>query len=236
MDSTTLVVVVLFLLVFTLMIFGTIFFARKEKATKAQLAQVLGMTPVPEPDATLARKIFALYHTSWGTASYKLRNVSRRPLADGELFLLDLVDTSGDGDSTTENQAVVIHSPTLRLPPFQFYPKVDPQKYALGGLANKIVEWGVSKAGKPVSFPEYPAFAARYAVTSDDPPAVQRFFDEPMARYFAGTEYYTLHAADDLFVFSEIEPGLKTSDPVQMTRRVDRALEIYRLFQKDAPA
>lgn len=100
MDATTVIVVLLFLLGFAVMVLGAVFVTRKEKANKTQVAQLLGMTPGPQPDVALAEKIFALYRTSWGTAIYTLRNGSRAaPLADGELFLFDLVDTSGDDNS-----------------------------------------------------------------------------------------------------------------------------------------
>jgi hypothetical protein len=231
MDFTAALIVLLVLLAFTAMVYFAVSISRKEKERKMQVAQLLGMTPLAQPDAALEEKIFSLHHKSWVTAKYELRNVFRRLLPDGELFLFDLVDTSSDGDSSAQNQAVAIRSATLRLPPFQFYPKVDTTKYALGGLANKIVEWGVSKLGIPVNFPEFPAFDACYAVTSEDPDAMRRFFTESMARYFARTQFYTLHAADDLFVFAEIEPGFKSNDQSHMSRRVNRALEIFRLFQ-----
>lgn len=80
MDATTVIVVLLFLLGFAVMVLGAVFVTRKEKANKTQVAQLLGMTPGLQPDVALAEKIFALYRTSWGTAIYTLRNVSRRPL------------------------------------------------------------------------------------------------------------------------------------------------------------
>lgn len=89
--------------------------------------------------------------------------------------------------------------------------------------------------GQPVSFPEYPAFATRYTVTSDDPPAARRFFDERLANYFATTQFYTLHAAGNLFVFAEIGPGFKSGDQSHLARRIDRALEVYHLFRQEAP-
>ncbi|MGB9631743.1 MAG: hypothetical protein ACPL8I_00300 [Chloroflexaceae bacterium] len=235
MGDTTVVVALLIALVFGVMLIGSIAITRKDRAKKAQAAQALGLAPVAQPDAALAERIFALHRPAWGTATYELRNVWRRPLADGELFLFDLVDTSGDGDSITAHQAVAIRSATLHLPPFMFYPKVDTQQYALGGLANRIVEWAVARVGQPVSFPDYPAFAARYTVTSDDPPAVRRFFDERLANYFATTRFYTLHAAGNLFVFAEIGPGLKTGDQSHLARRIDRALEMYHLFRQEEP-
>ncbi len=228
----TFLAVLFIVLVFVGMLWFTVTASRKEKEAKAQMARMLGATPVPQPDAALVEKIDALYRTPWAASRYVLRNVSRRTLPDGEMFLFDLVDNSGDGDSITENQAVAIRSTTLRLPPFQFYPKLDTSKYALGKLANTIVEWGASKVGAPVNFPEYPAFQARYSVTSSDPQAVTQFFDERLARYFAGTEYYSLHAGGDLFVFAEVEPGFNAKDQSHLSRRINRALEIYRLFQR----
>jgi hypothetical protein len=77
----------------------------------------------------------------------------------------------------------------------------------LGGRANKIVEWCVSKQGAPAKFPEFPAFQARFTVTSSYPEAGQRFFDECNAHYFANTEYDTLRATGDPFGLSEVKPG-----------------------------
>jgi hypothetical protein len=231
METVTILVLLLILLVFAGMVIFSITTSRREKQARAQMAQTLGLTPA-KPDETLLAQVSALYRTKGNTPRHSLHNVTRRKLPDGELFLFDLVDRDIESDSWIEHQAVAVRSDTLRLPPFQLYPKVDAQKYALGNLANTIVEWGVSKTGTPVKFPELPAFEACYAVTSTDPEAARRFFSEDKARYFANTEYYTLHAADNLFVFSEIEPGFKANDQSHLTRRIKRALEIYRLFQK----
>ncbi len=188
------------------------------------------MTPV-EPDETLLAQIPALYQTPGNKPRHSLHNVSRRLLPDVELFLFDLVDRDIESDSWIERQAVAIRSDSLRLPPFLIYPKVDTSKYALGSLANAIVEWGASKVGTPVNFPEFPAFQARYAVTSTDPEAARLFLDEDKTRYFSKTENYGLRAGGSLFTFAEIEPGFKLNDPTHLTRRIQRALEVYRLFQ-----
>lgn len=232
MEILDTLVPLLILLVFAGMVWFAVTSSRRAKEAKAQMTQMLGLAPVPEPDSMLVEQIAALYRTPWEQSKDELLNVSRRILPDGELFLFDLVNTGGDSDSIIQSQGVAIRSDTLKLPPFQLYPKVDTTKYALGSLANKIVEWGVSRVGTPVHFPEFPAFQARYAVTSTDPEAARRFFDEEKARYFASTENYSLHAGGSLFAFAEIEPGFKTNDPAQMTRRINRALEIYRLFQR----
>lgn len=231
MENITILALLLILLVFAGMVIVSITATRRAKEAKAQMAQTLGMTLVPQPDAALVEQITGLYRTPWEQSKDELLNVSRRILPDGELFLFDLLDTGGDSTSIMESQAAAIRSDTLKLPPFQLYPKVDTTKYALGSLANKIVEWGVSRVGTPVNFPEYPDFQARYAVTSADPEAVRQFFDEDKARYFAKTENYALRAKGNFFTFAEIEPGFKMNDPARLTRRINCALEIYRLFQ-----
>lgn len=233
METITLLVLLLILLVFTGLLIFSIRTSRKTKQAQAQTAQTLGVTPV-EPDESLPAQIAAVYPTAKAADKprYSLHNVSRRALPDGELFLFDLVDRDIESDSWMERQAIAICSESLRLPPFQMFPKVDTAKYALGGLANAIVEWGIAQAGTPVQFPDFPAFQARYTVTSTNPEAARRFFDEDKARYFAKTEYYNIHAGGSLFTFAEMLPGFKPGDPAQMTQRINRALEIYRLFQR----
>ncbi|MFZ5809550.1 MAG: hypothetical protein ACOY16_09760 [Chloroflexota bacterium] len=231
METVTILVVTLTLLVFAGLVIISITASRREIQAREQMAQTLGMTPVT-PDETLLAQISALYQTPGNKPRHSLHNVTRRLLPDGELFLFDLVDRDIESNSWIENQAVAIRSDTLRLPPFQLYPKVNTQKYALGNLANRIVEWGASKVGTVVQFPEFPDLQERYSISSTDPEATRRFFDEEKALFFAHTEYYGLHAGGNLMTFAEMEPGIKTSDPAHITRRINRALEIYRLFQK----
>jgi len=230
MEVMSLLFVLAVLLLFAGIVYSAVISTRRNRQAKEQMAQLLGLTPV-QPDADLYEKIAALHRTPSNTAKYELRHVFRRALSDGELFLFDLIDTSSDGDSWTCTQAVAVRSPSLRLPPFELFPKVDSKNYALGGLTNIIVAWVAAKSGEPVEFPQFPEFAARYVVISTDPEAMRHFFDERMAGYFAQTAYYSLQAAADLFVFAEIEPGFDTSDQLLMARRLARAQEIFRLWQ-----
>ena len=230
MDMVTLLVVLVILLAFTGLLVWSIASSRKQGQARAQLAQTLGLTGV-EPDETLLAQISALYQTPGNKPRHSLHNVARRKLPDGELFLFDLVDRDGESDSWIERQAVAIRSDTLRLPPFQMFPKINAEKYALGALANAIVEWGASKVGTPVSFPQFPAFEARYTVTSTDPQSTRRFFDDEKASFFARTDFYGLRAGGNWITFAEMYAGVKPTDPAHITRRIDRALEIYRLFQ-----
>jgi hypothetical protein len=230
MDLTAALFLIGFLVVFGLIVYMAIQSKRKEKETKKQVAQSLGFSPL-EADTHLTEKISSLYQRPWSKNSYQLRHVSRRVIPEGEMFLFDLVDTFSDDDSSVERQAVALISPSLNLPPFTLFPKAS-QKYALSGLANRIVEWGISKIGEPVAFPQFPALTERYVIASTDPDELYRLMDEPLARFFSQTEMYTLHAAGDLFTFAEMAPNFNTADLQSMTRRVNRALEIFRALRK----
>jgi len=230
LDLTAALFLIGFLVVFGLIVYMAMQSNRKEKETKQQIAQSLGFSPF-EADGDLTEKISSLYQRPWSKNSYRLQQVSRRLISDGEMYLFDLVDTSGDDESWVERQAVAIISPSLSLPPFAFYPKAD-QKYALSWLANQIVEWGLSKIGEPVAFPQFPALTERYVITSQDVEGLRSFVDEPLARFFSQTEMSMLHAAGDVFTFAEMNPNFNTGDLESMTRRINRALEILRALQK----
>jgi hypothetical protein len=231
MDTAGVIFLMGFLLFFGGMIYFVVSSARKETERKRQIAQTLGFSPI-EPDAQLQEKIAKLYRRPGTQTRYELRNVSRRVIPDGEMYLFDLVDKSGDEDSWTERQAAAIVSPYLKLPPFTLYPKSD-AKYALSGLANKALEWAMSFAGSPVPFPECPEFNARYIVTSNESSDwVRGFFDENLVQYFSRTQMFMLHGMDDIFTFAEMDPKFKPADPESMSRRVSQALDIFRALQK----
>ena len=230
MYITGVAIVITFLLIIGGFIFLAIQSSRKDLEAKQQTAQNMGFTPATA-DAALRDKISTLYQRSGVQNRYELRNVSQKRTPDGDIYLFDLINTSGEDDSATENQAVAIVSPYLKLPQFTFFPKSD-EKYKLSGLANMVLEWGTSMLGNPVPFPEFPAFNARYIVSSNQPDLVRGFLDESIARYFSQTQMYSLHASGNIFTFSEMEPRFNTSDPNSMNQRVNRAMEIFRTLQK----
>jgi hypothetical protein len=231
MDITGVIVLLGFLLFFGGMLYFAITSTRKEAEQKKENAQSLGFSPV-EADSKLTDEISALYRRPGTQTRYELRNISRRVIPDGEMVLFDLVDTSGEDDSWTEKQAVAIISPHLNMPPFNLFPKAD-QKYAISGLANKVLEWGMSFMGSQVDFPEYPEFASRYIVTSNEATDwVQGFFDQHLASYFSRTKMFMVHAAGNIFTFSEMGTRLDGGDPSVISQRVNNALDVFRALQK----
>jgi hypothetical protein len=230
MDITTALILLGFLFVFGLVVYLSIQSSRKELQNKRQLAQNLGFTPI-EADEKLIIKISSPYRLPGTKNQFMIQNVSRKVIPDGEIYLFDLLETSSDENTTSENQAVAVTSQYLNIPQFTFFPKADP-KYALSGMANRVMEWAMSRVGRATTFPEFPEFNARYIVTSDnDPQFIRAFLDSRRAQFFAQTQLYTLHALGDMFTFSEVDPQFKKLDQEILSRRVNRALEIFRQFQ-----
>lgn len=231
MDVTGIIILVGFLLFFCGMLYLAIQSSRKDLEQKKQTAQSLGFSPV-QADAKLTDDIAAMYRRPGAQTCYELRNVSRRVIPDGEMYLFDLVDTSGEDDSWTEKQAVAVVSPHLNMPPFNLFPKAD-QKYAISGLANKVLEWGMSFIGTQVDFPEYPEFASRYIVSSNEATDwIRGFFDRHLAGYFSRTNMFMVHAAGNIFTFSEMGTKLGDGVPSVVSQRVNNALDIFRVLQK----
>jgi hypothetical protein len=231
MSAINLLVTLGFLLLFGFIVYFAITSGRKEKELRQQVSSALGFTPVEE-DPAFANKIFRLYRRAGQENKFKLQYVFRKTIPDGEMFLFDLTDAAGEDESVIERQAVAIVSPYLKLPQFAFFPKAD-SKYALSGIANKVVEWGMSKMGTVIAFPEYPEFGARYVVTSEDDLGLARgFFDERLVLYFSRTQLYMLRGAGDLFTFAEMDTKFKAGEQENVNRRINRALEIFRVLQK----
>ncbi len=232
MDLIPTLIVIGFLLFFAFVLYLGIRTNRDDSRKRQQILQTLGFVPV-EADQALTSKISHLYQRPGVQNRYQLCNVSRRAIPDGEMYLFDLGETSSDGDTSWERQVAAIISPYLNLPHFVLFPKAD-QKFALSGLTNRVLEWGISKLGTRIEYPEFPTFDARYVVTSMDEPGFMRaFLDDRIAQYFSQTQMYMLlHGMGNIFTFAEIDPHFKPLDQERMGRRVSRALEIFRLFQK----
>jgi hypothetical protein len=204
---------------------------RADSDNKRQLAQMLGFTII-EPDEGLNEKISNLYQHKSQNKKYQFRHVSCKMLPDGEMLLFDLIETSGEDDSITEQQAVAIISPQLELPGFMLHPKVDAEKYFIGGLANKMIRWATTFVGEPVDFPEFPEFQNKYIVSSLDPEPVRRYFDSSLAQALARTSMYRVYACGDTFTFSQLSTQVKAPNRESLSQRINQALDVYRLLSK----
>jgi hypothetical protein len=231
MDANSILVIFGALAFFAFTLYLGINSGRAGSESKRKLAQSLGFTLI-EPDDRLNEKISNLYQHKSQNKKYQLRHISRKMLPDGEMLLFDLIETSGDDDSITEQQAVAIISPHLDLPGFVLHPKVDAEKYMIGGLANKLIRWATTFVGEPVDFPKFPEFQNKYIVSSLDSEPVRRYFDSSLAQALARTSMYRIYAGGDTFTFSQLSTQVKAPNRESLSQRINQALDMYRLLSK----
>lgn len=207
---------------------------RRGRAARRQMIQALGFTPI-EPPPELSQKIFQLYDNIRGQRNrsarekYRLRNVASKTLPDAEMYIFDLIDTSGSDSDTVEQQAVAILSPHLSLPAFILYPKADTEG-PLTNLSNRVLNWVVSKFGDPVAFPEHPEFERKYLVSSPDPASTRQFLDDTRIHRLEHTRLLTIQAGDDLFTLTHMEIPQKPISQESLGERVNLARDVFSIF------
>ena len=188
--------------------------------TLRQFTQSLGFSPI-ESTRELTLQISSLYASPGSKDRYEIKDVSHKSMPDCEIYLFDLVETSGGEYTVKERQAVAILSPTLKLPQFIFIPK-------LNSVLTAIIEMGLSHWGKRLDFPQFPALNNRYLVISREPELAHSFINENLADYLAKTRSHTLYASGNIFTFSEFHESNFIIDPDSMKYRIHLALEIFR--------
>ena len=220
-----------FFLLFAGIVYFMVSSSRKEAAEKRQAAQALGFTPI-EPDAALTEKVTELYRGGGKRPKrIQLRSVSRKEILDGECYLLDIVDHSGDDTSYPEVQASVIFSPALRLPRFGMYPKLD-SNITGAALTNRALQWVMAKLAPILDFPDCPEFNQRYMVATHEADAVRKFFTPELQKYLSGTRYATIYAAQDGFLFSASDPQKQKPGNERTGQQVQQALDVFDAFTR----
>ena len=216
-------------LLFGLILYFLIASSRKHKERKSQIARTLGFSPI-EPDMALTALISKLYSHENFSREYELHNVSQKITVNGKMLLFDLVDTSGEDDSYRADQALAVFSDHLDLPRFVVFPKADIDGVA-ANLANKVLQWVLSKFGTPLDFSHVPEFERRYVVVSPDPDDTRRFLDDIRLNGLAQARMLNLYAGGSAFALSQFDPAPKSTDLETMKGRLRLAMDIHALFQ-----
>jgi len=230
MDGIGLVLILGVLALFGLAIVWMIRSDRASQGARLRVSQSLGFSPfAPEPD--LLSKIAELHRRPGGPGAdgYRLENVARKRMADGDVILFDLIDTSGDDVNVAEAQAVAFTSQTLALPAFAIFPKVEVPG-PMGALANQAMSWLVARFGDPVDFPQVPEFGERYFVSSRDSEGTRHFLDESRLRRLASTRLLAIRAGGDLFTVSRIDRAATPQNPEALGKRLQDAQFVFTVF------
>ncbi|MBM3129429.1 MAG: preprotein translocase subunit YajC [Chloroflexi bacterium] len=236
MANLELAIVLFIVALFGVIVFWMIRSQRKEQETKSRISQALGFTPL-QPTPELLRKIARLYHAvrtdrkNPDADKYQLENVAAKRMPDCDLFIFDLVDTSGDETSYPEQQAVAVVSPHLNLPAFIIFPKADIES-SVTHLGNRFLGWVIGRLGNVVEFPQVPGFGNKYLVSSPDPEGTRAFLDDAKLHHLATTRLLNVHACGDIFALSRMEIGAKSLTEEIMRERVALALKLFWVWQK----
>lgn len=230
MESLEILCIGGFILFFVGLIFLSVYSQRKTNARKREAAACLGFTPVDKPGQEFVDRIQALYeNASW--KRFKLDHVSRKSFADGEIYLFDLWETSGEDNTTLVEQGIAILSPYLHLPRFSLSPKLQ-MKGALAEWTNSLIKWAYSRRDQPVDFSAHPAFDSRYIVMGDEAGAIRECLDAHLMNRLLRLENYSVAAGGDVLILSHsgFTGGAKPAAPVDPKDTLGEALELYSWF------
>ena len=200
------VILVFGIVFFGLMAVSLIFVVRKNRARKESLVE-MGFEPVDPSDSTLYQKIVSI-HQGHARQKLALRNVFRRGIPWGDMYLFDLLETSGSENSYLGTGVLAVVSSELHLPIFQLMPQPGMTSTKAGFLAQaagKILQWAVSQSGLVrVSFPEYAQFERSYMVLGCDENELRQFFTEGRINGLVNMDRrYQIEAGNDLFTINK---------------------------------
>lgn len=184
--------------------------------------------PAPELQSRMAALYTPPSRSENSAPDFKVENVFRKQLTDGEMFVFDLVDTSGEGNTRTEQQSVAVVSRRLDLPRFVIIPRVGSSS-VLAPVANRMISWVASTYGTPVELSSDPSFSQHYLVSARDPDAARRFLTTDRTRRLAEVPHTGVHASGDAFTVSTLHMGRR---PVRqkLSERIDHAARILSAF------
>jgi hypothetical protein len=214
-------------IVLVIAVFGFIIYTnQKEKQQRIEIAQMLGFTPVETPDDGLLGRL-ASVHISHARTNYHLRNVMRKSIPYGAMYIYDMWNSAGKSSSTVENSAVAVISPDLNLPFFVIYPRLATSGM-LANLANQFIEGVLATQGlTEVDFPDIPEMDEKFFVAGEDEYAVQTLFTPVLANLLTSKPMVGICAKGDTLSVSLTNNRSISPDVDAMRELVGHATAIH---------
>jgi hypothetical protein len=230
MDTIIILIIIGFVLLFGAVLVYSIRSNAKARARKEEAAQAAGFTPLPSPPPEICARIIEL-HEKPGRTRFKLQNLSTKSFPDGEMYLFDLEETSGEDNTQLAAQDVLIVSQYLQMPRFSLVPRLEAGG-KLGEVANRVLEWAATRQGKRIELTGHAEFDRRYWVTGPDREAIDRFLTPNRLEGFASTQYYDLEAGGDAFAFSHTKfPNARwehaTASVSDINEKIRRGMQLF---------
>jgi hypothetical protein len=186
--------------VFALLVGGMIWYERRKRRDRQQIARVLGFQPLVELDQETASRLIRL-HQHTDSQELEVHNPSERKEVSVRMVLFDLMDHGGDSNSTLVDTGIAIFSNELQLPRFSLIPRVA-EKGRLAEFANRFLEMLIEKRSNRIQLGKNTHFEERYFLLGDDREAIEAFLDEYRLSRLSQSTYRHLEAEDDCFTYS----------------------------------
>jgi len=223
-----------FLVLVTFVAFTAVRSMRRARTDMLNAVRSTGFIPAERNDDLLQRLTRLYVHVRIpgrkATApAFKLRNVFTRRLADGDMYIFDLIDTSGSENTYTERQGIAVVSQRLSLPAFVVLPRLAGDG-VFAKFADKVIAWIVERMGGPVTFPNHPEFERYYIVSSPDPDAARRFLDGSRLGRLAELKHVGVHAEEGIFTMSRYGLVSKPNTLPELRARIEQAERMFAIL------
>lgn len=197
-QNTLLVLAILTL--FALIVFWMFWRERKNRRDRKQIAEGLGFNPLDELDDLTYTKLIK-FHQHTDSQELIVENVAEKVEEDTRWILFDLVDHSGDSNSTLVDAGIAAFSERLHLPRFSLFPQLA-EKGRLNDIANRFLEMLIEKRSNRIHLGTNAHFEERYFLLGDDVPAITNFLDDYRLSRLSQSTYRYLEAEDNCFTYS----------------------------------
>lgn len=216
---------------FAILLFASLRANRLAAARKKDSAALLGLRHLSSFDPILLQRIAPLLHRN-STNGLELRNVYQRKLPDGDLYMFDLWDTSGESSSSVCDSAFALFSPELALPRLSLLPRLE-ENGKLAALANRFIGWAASQSLPHIDFDGPFDFVQNYLVFGLDEPVVRSFLDDILRSRLAHLKGVSIETEGGLIIVSDafrrfMNPA---GQPPELSSEMDRALSVFHMFQ-----
>jgi hypothetical protein len=204
---------------------------KKQQADRRSTTEALGFTCDDAPDRTLMDCIMAL-HRRTPNQALSLKNVFMRRESAYTVYILDLIDSSGESTSELMHGGVAIFSESLVIPRFSLMFQI-PGRGTLTDLVNLAMSKLIAGSGQVMRFKDHPAFDERYFFVGSDEGALRSFFTKPLLDVLCEKPMRKIEGMPGAFTyFRNTTPAFPPQKPLDQKEILQEALELFRMFQE----
>ncbi len=223
-------VVLGFILFFGWMIVWMARSTKQQKKERADMAAMLGFQPVLKTDHVTLKSRLAHINPKHGSNDKELRDVFVKHIPEGDLYLYDLWDTSGDSSNAIQSLALALVTTERLFPRFVISSRLA-MPGMLAQLANKVLSWSVGFQMTVVDFPEEPDFNEHFVVAGNDELEVRNLLNSSILHRIKGYKGILLAGGGDTLEYSpQFEKNAGKKDINYLSTRINSALDVMRLF------